>query len=59
MLNFIRTTKTASGWCCEAELDTTEYPAKQVISEEQKSRIRIKRHRTLPKWNYTIHPWRK
>jgi len=59
VLNFIRTTKTASGWCCEAELDTTEYPAKQAISEEQKRRIRIKRHRTLPKWNYTIYPRRK
>jgi hypothetical protein len=56
VLNFIRATRTASGWCCGVELDTTDYPAKQAISAEQKQRIRIKRHRTLPKWNYTIHP---
>jgi hypothetical protein len=59
VLKFIRATKTAGGWCCGAELDTTDYPAKQAVSAEQKSRIRIKRHRTLPKWNYTIHPRRK
>ncbi len=59
VLNFIRTTKMASGWCCGVELDSTDYPAKQATSVEEKSRIRIKRHRTLPKWNYTIHPRRK
>jgi Rhodopirellula transposase DDE domain len=54
-LNFIRTTRTGSGLCCDAVLDTTEY-SRVKVTEEQKAKVWLVPHRTLPKWNYTIHP---
>jgi hypothetical protein len=55
VLNFIRTTRTGSGFCCGAALDTTDY-ARVKVTAEQKARVRLVSHRTLPKWNYTIRP---
>lgn len=56
VLKFIRTTRTKTGLRCRAYLDTADYPTRVKISAEQKSQIRLTRHRVLPKWNYTIKP---
>jgi hypothetical protein len=56
VLGFIRTTTTTTGLRCRAVLDTTHYPTRLKITEEQKHSIRIKRSKVLPQWNYTIYP---
>lgn len=57
VLNFIRTTRTGSGWPCAAALDTKDYSGKVKVTAAQKAKVRLVPHRTLPKWNYTIRPW--
>jgi hypothetical protein len=59
VLGFIRTTTTVTGLRCRAVLDTTHYPTRVKITEEQKRSIRMKRSKVLPQWNYTIYPRRK
>jgi len=39
-----------------AYLDTREYPLKVKPSAQRLRQLRITRHTTLPKWNYTITP---
>jgi transposase len=56
VLKFIRTTKTETGLCCRAHLDTTEYATGLKITREQKEQINLQPHRFLPKYNYTIRP---
>ena len=56
VLNFIRTTRLASGFSCGVYLDTTDYPVKVVVPEEKRAQVRLRVHRALPKWNYTIRP---
>ena len=56
VLKFIRATKTENGLTCRAYLDTTQYKTGVKITLKQKSQINMKRHRLLPKWNYTIEP---
>ena len=58
VLKYIRTTRTESGFRCRAWLDRKEYPARQRAGPEDKARVRLKPHRVLPKWNYTIWPHR-
>ena len=59
ILGFIRATTSKTGLRCRAVLDTTHYPTRVKITEEQKRSIRIKRSKVLPQWNYTISPRRK
>jgi hypothetical protein len=56
VLKFIRTTSTETGLSCTAYLDRKKYHTKVVVTPEQKATIHLMRHRTLPKWNYTIRP---
>jgi Rhodopirellula transposase DDE domain len=56
MLNFIRRTRSATGFHCKAYLDTTEYSTGDKITTEERDKLRIKPRRILPKWNYTIWP---
>lgn len=56
VLKFIRTTRTETGLRCRARLDTTEYATGLKVTKEQKAQINLQRHRTLPKYNYTIRP---
>jgi hypothetical protein len=56
VLKFIRTTRTETGLCCRAYLDTTCYQTGLKITAEQKTQIHLKPHRVLPRWNYTIAP---
>lgn len=56
ILGFIRQTQTETGLRCLAVLDTTYYPTRVKISNQQKESVRLRKHRTLPRWNYTIRP---
>ena len=56
VVKFIRTTTTSTGLRCRARLDTTDYPTGLKVTAEQKNFVNLERHRTLPKYNYTIHP---
>jgi hypothetical protein len=56
VLKFIRTTKTATGLCCQARLDRRGYETGLKITPEQKAQINFQPHRILPKYNYTIRP---
>lgn len=56
MLNFIRGTRSSTGFRCRATLDKRLYPTKVKVSDEEKACLRMTRHAVLPKWNYTIRP---
>jgi hypothetical protein len=58
IVKYIRTTRTATGFRCRAWLDQKEYPTGKRAKPEDVSRVRLKPHRVLPKWNYTIWPHR-
>jgi hypothetical protein len=55
VLKYIRTTHSETGFHCRAHLDQKEYVA-QRPTKEQIRRIRLKRRRLFPRWNYTIYP---
>ena len=55
-LKFIRTTKTSSGLKVRAMLNTRDYPKGVKIPAEELQTLSIRKHRILPKWNYTITP---
>jgi hypothetical protein len=59
VLNFIRTTKSNTGFRCRARLDTTAYKTKVKVPKEEKAALRISFHNALPQWNYTIRPHSK
>jgi hypothetical protein len=56
ILKFIRTTRTEQGLHCVAYLDKADYALGRTLSIEQKQSIKVRHHRVLPKWNYTIKP---
>jgi Rhodopirellula transposase DDE domain len=58
ILKYIRTTRTETGFRCRAWLDRKDYPARQRAKPEDKASVRLKPHKVLPKWNYTIWPHR-
>ena len=56
VLNFIRHTCTRTGLTVSAYLDRGHYPTGTSPDPEQVRRLSLKRHSTLPAWNYTIAP---
>jgi DDE family transposase len=56
VLNYIATTTSTTGFRCRATLDTTTYPTKRKVTAEAKAAVRLKHHKILPQWNYTIRP---
>jgi Rhodopirellula transposase DDE domain len=56
MLNYIRRTRSNTGFHCRASLDTANYPKAVKITEAERGQLQIKPRRVLPKWNYTIWP---
>jgi Rhodopirellula transposase DDE domain len=58
IVKYIRTTRTETGFRCRAWLDRKDYPARQRARPGDKAQVRLKPHRVLPKWNYTIWPHR-
>lgn len=56
MLNFIRTTTSTTGFCCQADVDDTVYETGITVSEQELAQVRLRPHRRFPNWNYTIYP---
>lgn len=56
MLNYIRTTRTATGLSVRARLDTTQYMKGEKIPDAQMRTIPLSMDKHLALWNYTISP---
>jgi len=56
ILRLIRGTTTTTGLKVRAYLDTKQYPLKVKPSAQRLRQLRITRHTSRPKWNYTIAP---
>jgi len=56
ILNHIRTTTSTTGFCCQAQLDTTEYELKKKVSNRDFDALHIRPHKRFPQWNYTVYP---
>ncbi len=55
-LNYIGTTRTATGLKVAAFLDTSRYPKGVKISKGEMALLQLRRHETFPKMNYTLSP---
>jgi len=55
-LNYIRTTRTASGLRTKARLSRKRYRKGEKVPENEMKRLALSRHRTLPNWNYSLYP---
>ena len=58
MLNFIRTTTTATGLLVKATLMEADFPKGIKIPDRLMATLNITPHKVLPAWNYTIAPSR-
>jgi hypothetical protein len=56
ILNYIRTTTSTTGFCCQTQLDPTEYKLKQKVSDKDFAALCLRPHKRFPQWNYTIYP---
>jgi len=56
ILNFLRTTRTQSGLAVTACLDRAHYPTGLAADPGLFRSLRLRPHKTLPAWNYTITP---
>jgi hypothetical protein len=59
ILKSIRTTTTETGLKVRAVLNTKSYPKGVRVSDEEIDKLSLRKHTTLPKWNYTIMPRKK
>ena len=59
MLKYIRTTQTQHGLSVRATILKRNYATGQKPDAQQISRLNVRRHRTLPAWNYTVAPQQK
>ena len=57
VLNYISTTRTSAGLTVAAKLNSKTYQMGQEVTDEEMKLLSIRRHRTLPEWNYTIKPY--
>ena len=56
VLKLIGSTRTTGGLRVRARLDRRAYETGVTISEQEVQTVNLKRHETLPDWNYTIRP---
>lgn len=56
VVNVIGGTRTRTGLKVKAVLDTNQYETGVELSKEDMDRLRLKRHKTHPDWNYTLSP---
>jgi len=56
VLKFIRTSRTETGFCCQAYLDRKQYQTHRKVTPEEKASINLHPHKLFPQWNYTIEP---
>lgn len=54
--NYISTTTTTTGLRVNAYSDPREYAKGVKISDAQMEQLQLRKHDTLPKWNYTLSP---
>lgn len=57
MLHLIGATTTQQGLVVRATLNQKGYPTRIEISDVQMAGLNIRKHETLPQWNYTIKPF--
>lgn len=55
----IRATRTTTGLRCRAQLDRRDYPTGVEPTETEMARLRLRRMKTLSKWNYVLTPNRR
>ena len=56
IVNLIASTTTRAGLIVKAALDTSRYPTKIKVTDEQLGQLRLKRHEFHGEWNYTVLP---
>jgi len=56
LLNYLKTTRSTAGFQCLARLDAKSDRTGRTVSKEEVARLRVRRHRSFPHWNYTIQP---
>ncbi|MGH9446209.1 MAG: ISAzo13 family transposase [Terriglobia bacterium] len=56
VVNLIGGTRTKSGLTVKAVLDTNQYETGVKTPDEEIDKLRLKRHKTHPNWNYTLLP---
>jgi len=56
ILGYIGRTRSSKGFHCRAYLDEADYPTGYKVTPEEKTWVRLKPRRVLPRWNYTIWP---
>jgi hypothetical protein len=56
VINLIGGTRTKSGLKVKAVLDTNQYETGVATPDEEIDKLRIKRHKVHPNWNYTLLP---
>jgi len=56
LLNHIRTTTSTTGFCCQAQLDTTVYELHKQVSKQDFAGLCLRPHKHFPQQNYTIYP---
>jgi len=56
LLNFIRTTKTATGLSVTAYPFPGDYETGTKISKAEMRQLNLVKHETLGQWNYSLHP---
>jgi hypothetical protein len=54
---YIASTTTKTGLTVSAVLNTKKYETGKEVGEQELELLNIRRHRTLPDWNYTISPY--
>jgi hypothetical protein len=59
VLNYIRGTRSRTGFHCRAWLDVKEYAQGKPVKPQERSRVRLERRRVNPKWNYVIRPHKR
>ena len=56
IVQLIGSTKTGCGLRIRAEIDENEYPTKEVVTDEQLARVRLRQADFHGEWNYAILP---
>jgi hypothetical protein len=56
IINLIGSTKTRTGLKVKAVLDMNDYEIGIEVSDEALEKVRLRRHKVHPAWNYTISP---
>jgi len=55
-INYISSTQTRTGLKVKAVLNSKNYETGETVTDEEIEMLRIRLHKTLPEWNYTIKP---